>query len=85
VVTYSAGVCVSLKPEKCPLFLPSFMHAYPHHDPWKHRRMVKYCKGEMRVLDTIIGTNQLREITPIENPRSFKVAEVEHRASNLIL
>jgi hypothetical protein len=47
--------------------------------------MAKSCKGETRVLDMIIGTNQLREITLTENPRSSKVAGVEHKASNLVL
>ena len=61
------------------------MRAYPHHDPWKRLWVVKSCKGEMRVPDMIIGTNRLREITLIENPRSFNVAEFEHRASKFVL
>jgi len=74
-----------LNPEKCHLFLPSSMHACPHHDPWKRLRMAKPCKGETRVPDAIIGTNQLRETTPTENPGSSEVAGIEHKASNLVL
>jgi hypothetical protein len=47
--------------------------------------MAKSCKGKTQVPDTITGTNQLREITPTENPRSSKVVGVERKASNLIL
>jgi len=65
-------------------FLPSLMHACPRHDPWKRRKMAKSCKGEMRVPNAIIGTNQLRETTPTEKPRSSKEAGVEHKASNLV-
>jgi hypothetical protein len=83
--TYPSGVCVPLKPEKYHLFLPSPMHACPRHDPWKCLWTAKSCKGETRVPDAITGTKQLREITPTENPRSSKIAGVEHKASNLIL
>jgi hypothetical protein len=83
--TYPAGVCAPLKPEKCHLFLPSPMHVCPCHDPWKRLWMAKSCKGETQVPNAIIGTIQLREITPTENPRSSKVAGVEHKASNLVL
>ena len=82
--TYPAGVFVPLKPEKCHLLLPSPMHACPHHGHWKRLRKAKPGKGETRVPDAIIGTNQLRETTPTENRRSSKVAEVEHKASNLV-
>jgi hypothetical protein len=34
--------------------------------------------------DAIIGTIQLRETTPTENPRSSKATGVEHKASNLV-
>jgi hypothetical protein len=47
--------------------------------------MAKSCKGETRVPDAIIGTNQLRETTPTGNPRPTKVAGVEHKASSLLL
>jgi hypothetical protein len=83
--TYPALVCVPLKPENYHLFLPSPMHACPRHDLWKRLWTAKSCKGRTRVPDAIIGKNQLREITPNENPRSSKVAEVEHKASNLVL
>jgi hypothetical protein len=43
------------------------------------------CGSETRVPNAIIGTNQLRAITPTENPRASKVAGVEHKASNLVL
>jgi len=84
--TYPAGVCVCAiyKPEKCYLFLPSAMHACPRHDPWKRLWTAKPCKGETRVPNAIIGTNQLRELTPTENPRSSKVAGVEQKASKLV-
>ena len=39
--TFSAGLCVLLKPEKCHQFLPGPMHAYPRHDPWKRLRTAK--------------------------------------------
>jgi len=81
--TYPAGVSVPLKPEKCHLLLPSPKLGCPRHGPWKRLRTAKPCKGETRVPDAIIGTNQLRETTPTENPRSSKVAGVEHKASNL--
>jgi len=84
-VTYTAGECVPLKPDKYHLFLPSSIHACLRHDPWKNLWTAKPCKGETRVPDAIIGTNQLREITPTENLRSSKVAGVEYKASNLIL
>jgi hypothetical protein len=45
----------------------------------------KSCKGGTRVPDAIIGKNQPREITPTENPRSSKVAGVQHKASNQIV
>jgi hypothetical protein len=61
------------------------MHACPRHDPWERLWTAKSCKDETRVPDAIIGTNQLREITPTENPRSSKVAGVEHKASNIVL
>ena len=83
--TYSAGVCLPLKSEKCHLFIPSPMPACPRHDTWERLWTAKYCKGETGVPDAIIGTNQLREITPTENPRSSKLAGVEHKASNLVL
>jgi len=82
--THTLLVSVPLKPEKCHLLLPSPMHACPRHGPWKHFWMAKPCKGEMRVPDAIIGTNQLRETTPTENLRSSKVVGVEHKASKLV-
>ena len=75
---------VPLKPEECHLILLSPTHTCPRHSPWKCLRTAKPCKGETRVPYTIIGTNQLRETTPTENPRSSKVAGVEHKASNLV-
>jgi len=60
------------------------MHACPRHDPWKRRKTAKSCKGETQVPNAIIGTNQLRETTPTEKPRSSKEAGVEHKASNLV-
>jgi len=60
------------------------MNACSHHDPWKRRKTAKSCKGETRVPNVIIGTNQLRETTPTEKPRSSKEAGVEHKASNLV-
>jgi hypothetical protein len=83
--TYPAGVCVPLKPEKYHLFLPSPMHACPRRDPWKRLWTAKSCKGETQVPHAIIGTNQLREITPTENSRSSKVTGVELKTSNLVL
>jgi hypothetical protein len=77
--------CVPFKPEKYHLFMPSPMHACPRHDPWERLWSAKSCKGETRVPDATIGTNQLREITPTENPRSSLEAGVEHKASNLVL
>ena len=65
------------------LFLCS-MRACPRHGPWKPLRTPKPCKGETRVPDAIIGTNQPRETTPTENPRSSKVAGFEHKAGNLV-
>jgi len=56
------------------------MHACPCHDPWKRLWMAKSRKGETWVPDAIIGTNQLRETTPLPwrtwdfHPRSSKVA-----------
>jgi hypothetical protein len=47
--------------------------------------MAKSHKGETRVPNVIIGTNQLRKIILTENHRSSKVAGVEHKASNLVL
>jgi hypothetical protein len=47
--------------------------------------MAKSCKGEKLFPDAIIGTNQLRQITPTENPRLSKVARVDHKASKLVL
>ena len=52
--------------------------------PWKIRKTAKSWKGETRVPNAIIGTNQLRETTPTEKPRSSKEAGVEHKASNLV-
>jgi len=46
--------------------------------------MAKPCKDKTRVPNAITGTNQLRETTPIEKPRSSKGAGVELKASNLI-
>jgi hypothetical protein len=43
------------------------------------------CKGGTRVPDAIIGKNQLTEITPTENPRSSKVAGVEHKTRKFVL
>ena len=43
----------------------------------------KSCKDETRVPDALIGTDQLRETTLTENPKSSKAAGVECRASNL--
>jgi hypothetical protein len=80
--THPAGVCVPLKSGKCHLSLPSPMHACPCHGPWERLWMAKSCKGETQFRDAIIGTNQLRETTPTENPRPSKVTGVEHRASN---
>jgi hypothetical protein len=60
------------------------MHACPRHDPWKNRNTAKPCKGETRVPNAIIGTNQLRETTLTEKPRSFKDAGFEHKASILV-
>jgi len=84
VHTLLVCVCTIQKPEKCDLFLPSPRHACPCHDPWKRLWTAKPCKGETRVPDAIIGTNQLKELTPTENPRSSKVAGVEHKASKLV-
>jgi len=50
--------------------------------PGQCPRTAKSCKGGTWVPDPLIGTYQLRETTPTENPRSSKVAGVEHRASN---
>jgi len=52
--------------------------------PGQCLRTVKSCKGKLRVLDALIGTYQLRETPPTENPRSSKVTGVEHKASNLV-
>ena len=60
------------------------MHACLRHDPWKRLPTAKPCKGDTRVPDAIIGTNQLKETTLTKNPRSSKVAGVEHKASNLV-
>jgi len=82
--TYPAGVSVPLKLEKRHFLLPSPMHACPRHGPWKSLRTAKPSKGETQVPDAIIGTNQLRETTPTENPISSMVTEVGHKASNLV-
>jgi hypothetical protein len=37
------------------------------------------------LVGAIIGTNQVRETTPTENTRPYKVMGVEHRASNPVL
>jgi len=42
--------------------------------PGQRPRTAKSCKGGTRVPDALIGTYQLRETTPTENPRSSKVA-----------
>jgi len=55
------------------------MHACP-----RRLRAAKPYNGETRVPDAIIGTNQLRETTPTEYPKSSKVAGVEYKASNLV-
>jgi len=52
--------------------------------PGQRLRTAKPCKGETRVLDALIGTYQLRETPPTENPRPSKVTGVEHKASNLV-
>jgi hypothetical protein len=82
--THPAGGGVLLKLGKCHSFLPSPMHACTRHDPWERLMTAKSCKGKTRAPDAIIGTNQLRETTPTENPRSSKVTGVEHKASNLV-
>ena len=46
--------------------------------PGQRLRTAKSCKSGTRVPDAIIETYQLREISPTENPRSSKVAGVEH-------
>jgi len=51
--------------------------------PGQRPRTAKSCKGGTRVPDAIIGTYQLRDIPPTENPRPSKVAGVERKASNL--
>jgi len=61
------------------------MHACPRHDPWKSLWTAKSYKGETGIPDAIIGKNQLREITPTENPSSSMVVGVEHKGSNLVL
>ena len=66
--TFLNLVCV----QKCYLSMPSPMHVRPCHGPWKRLRMAKPCKGEMRVPVAEIGTNQLRETNPTENPRSTR-------------
>ena len=53
--------------------------------PGQRPRAAKSCKAGTRVPDALIGTDQLRETTPTENPRSSKVAGIECRASNLVL
>jgi hypothetical protein len=82
-------VCVCarapLKSGKFHLSMLSPMHACPCHGPWKRFWTAKSCKGETRVPDAIIGTNQLRESTPTENPKPSKVVGVEHRASKPFL
>jgi hypothetical protein len=52
--------------------------------PGQRLRTAKSCKGGTWVPDAIIVTYRLRETTPTENPRSSKVAGVEHKASNLV-
>jgi len=42
--------------------------------PGQRPRTTKSCKGGMRVPNMLIGTDQLRETTLTENPRSSKVA-----------
>jgi len=49
--------------------------------PGQRPRTAKSCKGGTRVPDALIGTYQLRETTPTENPRSSKVAGIERKAS----
>jgi hypothetical protein len=41
-------------------------------------------QGRNAIPDAIIGTIQLRETTPTENPRSSKATGVENKASNLV-
>jgi hypothetical protein len=48
--------------------------------PWSPGNVFR----RLRVPDAIIGTYRLTERTPTENPRSSKVAGVEHKASNLV-
>jgi len=51
--------------------------------PGQRPQTAKSCKGGTRVPGALIGTDQLRETTLTENPRSSKVTGVERRASNL--
>jgi len=82
--THLAGRCVPVKIWEMPFIPAKSDAACPRHDPWKCRKTAKSCKGETQVPNAIIGTNQLRETTPTEKPRSSKEAEVEHKASNLV-
>jgi hypothetical protein len=50
--------------------------------PGQRQWTAKSCRDGTGVPDALIGTDQLRESTPTENPRSSKVAGVERRASN---
>jgi hypothetical protein len=52
--------------------------------PGQRPRTAKSWKGGTWVPNAIIGTYQLREIPPTENPRSSKIAGVEHKSSNLV-
>jgi len=51
-----ADNCVTTKPGKCHLFLPSPIHACPRHGPWAKR-----------VPDVSVRGGQLRETTLTEN------------------
>jgi hypothetical protein len=62
------------------------MYACPRHGTRATSpvQTAKSWKGGTQVPDAIIGTYRLTETTPTENPRSSKVAEVEHKASKLV-
>ena len=52
--------------------------------PGNVERRLSHARARRGFPNAIIETNQLRETTPTEKPRSFKEAGVEHKASNLV-
>jgi hypothetical protein len=77
VDTHLADACALTKHRKCHVFIPSLMHACPHHGPWATYIQLSHAKVKSEFRRLKMGTCQLKEKTLTENVGPHRAVEPE--------